>query len=102
MVNTKNYYTLNALPNKNGAYYISDVREVWYYVNNILHKEDGPAIENIYDGIKEWWFNGQRHRLDGPAYETIYEYKTWYYHGKLIKCSSQQEFEKLIKLQAFW
>ena len=33
---------------------------------NILHREDGPAIE-YGTGLKEWFFNGERHRDDGPA-----------------------------------
>ena len=39
--------------------------QVWF-VNNRLHRLDGPAI--IWaNGDQAWWVNGQRHRLDGPA-----------------------------------
>jgi len=31
-----------------------------------LHREDGPAIEWA-DGVKEWYWAGQRHREDGIA-----------------------------------
>lgn len=90
----------------------------------LLHRLDGPAIE-LADSSKQWWFNGKRHRIDGPAIERANGNKLWYLNGKLhredgpaiefangykewyfnsnhIKCSSQEEFEKLIKLKAFW
>ena len=95
-----------------------------WYLNGQLHREDGPAIE-CADGHKEWYFhdqlhrlngpamehaNGSRawylydkpHRLDGPALEHINGYKEWWYHGKYINCSSQEKFERLIKLKILW
>lgn len=33
---------------------------------NILHKENGPAIERV-NGDKEWYIDGKLHREDGPA-----------------------------------
>jgi hypothetical protein len=33
---------------------------------DLLHREDGPAVE-WKNGMKEWWINGKRHRDDGPA-----------------------------------
>jgi hypothetical protein len=49
---------------------------------NILHREDGPAIE-YETGLKEWFFNGERHRDDGPAMlrEAI-GYEEWIINGK--------------------
>jgi hypothetical protein len=51
-----------------------------YYLNDLLHREDGPAIE----------FTG------GSKY--------WYFHGKYIDCNSQEEFLAIInpKLAMFW
>jgi len=72
----------------------------WLY-NGQYHREDGPAIESI-SGSKYWCFCGLLHRLDGPAYEGINGDKCWWYHGKQINCSSQEEFERLIKLKALW
>lgn len=95
-----------------------------------LHREDGPAVE-WYDGFKEWYFHGERHREDGPAVEDINGSFHWFKHGKRhredgpatytsdreselfstsewwfndvkINCSSQEEFERLINLKAFW
>jgi hypothetical protein len=45
---------------------------------------------------------GNHHRVDGPAVEYINGDNYWWYHGKNIKVKSQQEFEKLLKLKAFW
>jgi hypothetical protein len=39
-----------------------------WFVNNKLHRIDGPAIEYI-NGEKNWWVNGKLHRTDGPAAE---------------------------------
>jgi len=74
----------------------------WWTLNGELHREDGPAIEHLSNGSKYWYFRDQRHRIDGPAVEWDSGYKFWYYHGKQINCSSQKEFERLIKLRALW
>jgi hypothetical protein len=47
-------------------------------IKDILHREDGPAVE-YFSGDKEWWINGER-----------------------LNCTSQEEFEKLMKLRVFW
>jgi hypothetical protein len=37
-----------------------------WYLNDELHREDGPAI--IYrDGDETWYLYGKKHRVDGPA-----------------------------------
>jgi len=73
----------------------------WWYLNNQRHREDGPAVEHI-DGYRAWFFNNQYHREDGPAVEYPNGYKVWFVHGRRINCSSQEEFERLIKLKALW
>ena len=35
----------------------NDGNKSWYS-NDKLHRENGPAIENV-NGYKEWWLNGQ-------------------------------------------
>ncbi len=77
----------------------SDVGEFWFYNKN-LHRVKGPAA-NYPDGRKIWWFHGKIHRLDGPAIDYQNE-KSWYYQGKKIPCSSQEEFERLLRLKVFW
>ena len=54
-----------------------------WFVNNKLHREDGPAVEH-YDGTKYWYQNGVKHRLDGPAIEHCSGSNWWYMHGKDI------------------
>ena len=46
----------------------------FWYLNNKLHRELGPAIENDGGGV-------------------------WYYEGTRVVCSSQKEFEKMIGLK---
>ena len=57
------------------------------------------------------WFTGNmyfvkgteiRHREDGPAIEFSDGDSLWYFNNKLIKCSSQEEFERLMKLKFLW
>ena len=71
-----------------------------YYLNNKLHREDGPAVEYA-NGDKVWYQHDQLHRVDGPAVELASGDKEWYYHGKRIDCSSQHMFERIINLLAF-
>jgi hypothetical protein len=72
-----------------------------WYQNGLLHREDGPAIE-FADGYKRWYQNGKLHRLDGPAIEYPNGNKYWYINNIKINCTTQEEFEKLLKLKAFW
>ena len=84
---------------KNGLFKEID-GDVWYK-NDKYHREGGPAI--VYkSGAKVWYQNGLLHRLDGPAVERMDGVKFWYYKNERIFCSSQKEFEKLIKLKLFW
>lgn len=46
--------------------HINSTSKTWYK-NGIMHRDDGPAFENIY-GTKYWVSDGFYHRLDGPAY----------------------------------
>ena len=54
----------------------------YYYVNNILHRENGPAIEHT-NGSQSWYVNGKAHREEGPAIECATGDKFWYKNGKL-------------------
>ena len=53
-----------------------------YYKNNIVHREDGPAIE-FRDGTRCWCQNGRYHRENGPAIEHPNGTKCWYKNGKI-------------------
>ena len=72
-----------------------------WYKDGMYHREDGPAVEHR-DGWKGWWLNGLHHRDDGPAAVWANGYKEWWYKGKRLPCNTQEEFERLIKLKAFW
>lgn len=72
-----------------------------WYQNGKMHRLDGPAVE-MANGDKHWYQNGKRHRLDGPAVEHGYGYKEWWIEGINIDCKTREEFERLIRLKAFW
>jgi hypothetical protein len=59
------------------------------------------GIYKLDDGSLRSFKNDLMHKIDGPAYVDRGS-KLWYYEGKLISCSSQEEFERLLKLKAFW
>ena len=52
----------------------------FWYLNDKLHRVDGPAIE-CSNGDKHWYFNGKLHRVDGPAIEWSDGDKCWYLNG---------------------
>jgi hypothetical protein len=72
-----------------------------WYLNSKLHREDGPAIEYAY-GEKHWCLNGKLHREDGPAVEYANGNKSWYINNIKLPCRTQEQFERLMKLKAFW
>lgn len=81
---------------------IADLGIFWYKKGTrIMHRTDGPALEYI-NGTKFWYQEGKFHRDDGPAVEFYDGTKEWWYHGKRIRCSTNQEFQRLLKLKAFW
>lgn len=59
-----------------------------WYLDNDLHREDGPAIEYIASGTKYWYRHGKFYKIDGPTIEYSNGRKAWYLHGKRINCSS--------------
>jgi hypothetical protein len=73
----------------------------YWYLNGLLHRENGPAVELI-EGDKFWRLNGKLHRVNGPACDYNNGDKSWYFNDEQISCSSQEEFEKLLRLKAFW
>jgi len=59
---------------KNGKY--KELFGIYYYKNDILHREDGPAI--IYkSNTKSWYINGKKHRIGAPAIEWSNGDKEW-------------------------
>jgi hypothetical protein len=70
------------------------------YKGHYFHRENGPAVE-WSNGDKSYYMNGKLHREDGPAIDWADE-KAYYYKGERTECTSQQEFERLLRLKAFW
>ena len=62
-------------------YWYLDQGEHIHWMDEKLHREDGPAIEHP-DGCEEWYFHGERHRKDGPAIFRGPCQKEWYLNGK--------------------
>jgi hypothetical protein len=93
---------------KDGVAYIdhypADQRTFYYDIWNNRHRIDGPAISRKTDlgEHQEWYLHGKRHRDDGPAIEYADGEKHWFYNDYPIDCSSQEEFERILKLKAFW
>ena len=67
-----------------------------YYLNNKLHREDGPAII-LADGSKFWYKNGELHREEGPASEWNTGEKDWYLDGKCYGYDNEFTNESWLK-----
>ena len=105
LVRWKGYVVLpmnqtNATP-ENSTCSIDELGTKRWSLNGQIHRTDGPALEYA-SGTKGWFQFGVLHREDGAAIEYRDNSKLWYWRGKFIKCSSQSEFERLLKLKAFW
>jgi hypothetical protein len=73
-----------------------------WFKNNRLHREDGPAVVFVKSGYWAWYFEGWRHRLDGSAVRLENGREQWWVNGEALDCQTQEEFERLMKLRAFW
>ena len=66
-----------------GKIKFNGVYACWYNDNGILHRDNGPAVENI-NGDKVWYQNGKIHRRsDKPALVKINGTKEWYKNDEL-------------------
>jgi len=96
------YWYRDGLLHKDGGPAIEFVNgNCMWYCDGKQHREGGPAVE-VAGTYNIWVRNGKYHREDGPAMEYANGCKFWFFNGKEIKCSSQKEFERLIKMKAFW
>jgi hypothetical protein len=55
-----------------------------WWLNNQLHRTDGPAAEYADSG-KSWYINNNLHRTDGPAVEWPTGALWWYLNGEKYK-----------------
>jgi hypothetical protein len=78
---------------------IDDYGDKEWYLNGLLHREDGPAIEYI-NGYKAWCIKGIYHREDGPAIEYSDGSKEWYLNGNYC-FNKEQWFSKLTPEQQY-
>ena len=96
-------YTVKVYPNGSKSWYLNDKlhREdgpaieyadgnKFWFLNGKYHREDGPALE-CANGDKCWYLNGKRHREDGPAIERANGSKYWYLNGKEV---TQEEHKR--------
>jgi len=89
----KHWYVDNKLHRVDGpAIEWTDGQKHWY-VDNKLHRVDGPAIEYA-DGTKIWYHDNKRHRVDGPAVEGSDGSKHWYHDGKELTHSQWKQAVK--------
>lgn len=58
-------------------------------------------VESSKFSHRYYLVNGLAHRLDGPAIEYSSGHKEWCLYGKVIKVSSQEEFERYLVTLAF-
>jgi hypothetical protein len=65
-----------------------------YYVNGLLHREDGPAIEHP-DGTTAWYLKGNCHRIGGPAVEWPNGTKVWWLDD--VRYSEEVYWKELFK-----
>lgn len=77
---TKYWYLNDRLHREDGPAVENANGSKYWYLNGDLHRTDGPAVEYA-DGSKEWYLNGKRHRTDGPAVEWSDGSKYWYLNG---------------------
>jgi hypothetical protein len=71
-------------------YYYSDGTSSKIYSEcKILHRKDGPAIEDL-NGTMQWFINGKLSRLDGPAIEWKDGDKRFYINGVYL---TEKKFE---------
>jgi hypothetical protein len=95
--------------NKNGEYHREDGPAIKYsggggecwYLNGKNHRIGGPAM-SMSNGTKVWFLNGNMHRIDGPAFESFNGDKGWFLSGKELSCTTQEQFERLLKLKVVW
>ena len=77
---------------------VDDEGNKFHYVDDKLHRVDGPAIE-YSDGGKEWFQFGKRHREDGPAMDFGNHRLFWYLYGE--ECTKKEYDVLLVSLKLY-
>lgn len=84
---------------KNGK--IVDDGDIFWFKDDLLHREDGPAVE-WPDGTKEWYLNGKRHRGNGPAVEYADGDREWWLDGMEYNKSHYEWMTSTKKSNLIW
>jgi hypothetical protein len=63
---------------------------------------NGGKLEESFFGTKYYYLNNKLHREDGAAIEWSSGYKQWWINDELLPCTSQKQFEQLMRLKLFW
>jgi hypothetical protein len=67
-----------------------------YYLNNLRHRENGPAVE-YSDGTKVWCKFGYWHREDGPARIFCDGQKEYWFNDRLhLMITSDEQWLKIV------
>ena len=67
---------------KNGLIIYDNHTKHWYK-DDLLHREEGPAVEDIAENYRAWYWEGKRHRIGGPAITYNNVDMEWYENGLL-------------------
>jgi hypothetical protein len=68
-----------------------------FFKNGQKHRDlDKPAVIRT-DGRLEWWRNYQQHRVLGPAVISANNNFQWWFKGKKMPVTSQDEYEEWLK-----
>ena len=86
--NGNKYWNQNGKLHREDGPAIEEVNGTGWYQKGVAHREDGPAID-WKKGEKYWYQKGKLHREDGPAIEKVNGNKSWYIKGEKL---SEQEF----------
>jgi hypothetical protein len=71
--------------------------------SQLTRRYRAPSISSSL-GYFYWFLNDEigLHREEGPAIEWDDGSQQWWYHGRIVSCESQEEFERWLRLKAFW
>jgi hypothetical protein len=72
------------------------------YSDRVIFLPNGGVLEEYSNGDRFYLLNDNFHRVEGPAVELHNGIKGWWVNGKLIPCTTQEQFERLMRLKAFW
>jgi hypothetical protein len=63
---------------------VDELGTFWYNNMDMLHRENGPAVERA-NGSKQWYWYGELHRRGAPAIEHADGRTEWWQCGRKIK-----------------